>query len=200
MRCMAHTYTNLLAHIIFSTKDRALADADLKARLFPYMGGIIRELGSTASSSMAQRTTFTSSTALPEARRVGACGKLANSLGASRVSVASFAWQTGRRVQRQPVAYNRSTHREPGGTSPQRDVSGGAACVLSAARNPPRPSLRVRLMRPSPTRFCRLTGLSRVVAASHGSRRGLLFYASQLAIDTGRVSALFGHPFWSPHG
>ncbi|MEQ2009554.1 MAG: IS200/IS605 family transposase [Limisphaerales bacterium] len=46
---MAHTYTNLLAHIIFSTKDRAPSlDADLKARLFPYMGGIIRELGSTA--------------------------------------------------------------------------------------------------------------------------------------------------------
>jgi REP element-mobilizing transposase RayT len=40
---MAHTYTHLLTHIIFSTKDRApLLDAGLKERLFPYLGGIIR--------------------------------------------------------------------------------------------------------------------------------------------------------------
>jgi REP element-mobilizing transposase RayT len=45
---MGHTYTNLLSHVIFSTKDRApLLDAELKARLFPYMGGILRELGAT---------------------------------------------------------------------------------------------------------------------------------------------------------
>jgi len=43
---MAHTYTNLLYHITFSTKDRApLVDEELGARLFPYMGGILRELG-----------------------------------------------------------------------------------------------------------------------------------------------------------
>lgn len=40
---MAHTFTHLLAHIIFSTKDRRpLLDAGLKERLFPYLGGIIR--------------------------------------------------------------------------------------------------------------------------------------------------------------
>jgi REP element-mobilizing transposase RayT len=40
---MAHTFTHLLTHIIFSTKDRRpLLDADLKLRLFPYLGGIIR--------------------------------------------------------------------------------------------------------------------------------------------------------------
>ena len=45
---MGHTYTDLLAHVIFSTKDRApLLDGELKARLFPYMGGILRELGGT---------------------------------------------------------------------------------------------------------------------------------------------------------
>ena len=43
---MGHTYTNLLTHIIFSTKDRMpTLDSELKARLFPYLGGIIRELG-----------------------------------------------------------------------------------------------------------------------------------------------------------
>lgn len=45
---MGHTYTDLLAHVIFSSKDRApLLDGELKARLFPYMGGILRELGGT---------------------------------------------------------------------------------------------------------------------------------------------------------
>jgi REP element-mobilizing transposase RayT len=46
---MAHTYSDLLLHIVFSTKDRVPSlDSELKARLFPYMGGIVRELGATA--------------------------------------------------------------------------------------------------------------------------------------------------------
>ncbi len=46
---MAHTYTCLLEHIIFSTKERRpFLDAELKGRLFPYMGGIVRELGGVA--------------------------------------------------------------------------------------------------------------------------------------------------------
>ena len=40
---MAHTFTHLLTHIVFSTKDRRpFLDPDLKSRLFPYLGGIIR--------------------------------------------------------------------------------------------------------------------------------------------------------------
>ncbi len=36
---MAYTFTHLLTHIVFNTKDRApLLDADLKPRLFAYMG------------------------------------------------------------------------------------------------------------------------------------------------------------------
>jgi putative transposase len=46
---MAHTYANLLTHVIFSTKDRCgFIAADLGRLLFPYMGGIIRELNGTA--------------------------------------------------------------------------------------------------------------------------------------------------------
>ena len=42
---MAHTFTHLLTHIVFSTKDRSpLITPDLRVRLFPYLGGIIREL------------------------------------------------------------------------------------------------------------------------------------------------------------
>ena len=46
---MAHTHTNLLFHVVFSTKDRTPAlDAELKPRLFAYMGGIIREMHGVA--------------------------------------------------------------------------------------------------------------------------------------------------------
>jgi putative transposase len=42
---MPHTFTNLLTHLIFSTRERApLIDADLKPKLHAYMGGIVREL------------------------------------------------------------------------------------------------------------------------------------------------------------
>jgi len=42
---MAHTYTNLLTHIIFSTKNREpTINDEIRARLFPYMGGVLREI------------------------------------------------------------------------------------------------------------------------------------------------------------
>ena len=42
---MAHTFTNLLTHIIFSTKDRApVIDAELKPELHEYLGGMVREI------------------------------------------------------------------------------------------------------------------------------------------------------------
>jgi REP element-mobilizing transposase RayT len=46
---MGHTFTNLLTHVIFSTKDRApLICADRKPDLHAYLGGIVRQLGGTA--------------------------------------------------------------------------------------------------------------------------------------------------------
>jgi len=45
---MPHTFTNLLAHIIFSTKERSpLIDAELRPNLHAYLGGIVRELNGT---------------------------------------------------------------------------------------------------------------------------------------------------------
>ena len=42
---MSHTYTKLLTHIMFSTKNRfPFINEQLRPRLFPYMGGIVREL------------------------------------------------------------------------------------------------------------------------------------------------------------
>jgi len=46
---MPHTFTSLLVHVIFSTKDRAPElSPELAARLSPYMGGIVRECKGTA--------------------------------------------------------------------------------------------------------------------------------------------------------
>ena len=46
---MPHSFSSLLIHAIFSTKDRLrFMDTDLRSKLFPYMGGILRELGATA--------------------------------------------------------------------------------------------------------------------------------------------------------
>lgn len=40
---MANTFTNLLYHIVFSTKDRTpLIHGEMRERLYEYMGGIIR--------------------------------------------------------------------------------------------------------------------------------------------------------------
>jgi REP element-mobilizing transposase RayT len=45
---MSHTFTKLLTHVIFSTKERrSLMDDELQVRLFPYLGGIVREMGGT---------------------------------------------------------------------------------------------------------------------------------------------------------
>ena len=46
---MPHTFASLLVHVVFSTKNRAPdLSAELTGRLFPYMGGIVKELKGTA--------------------------------------------------------------------------------------------------------------------------------------------------------
>jgi REP element-mobilizing transposase RayT len=45
---MPHSLADLLVHVIFSTKDRRpVISDDLKARLIPYMGAIVKERGGT---------------------------------------------------------------------------------------------------------------------------------------------------------
>lgn len=42
---MSRTFTNLLTHLIFSTKDReSLIVPEIKSELFAYLGGLTREL------------------------------------------------------------------------------------------------------------------------------------------------------------
>jgi REP element-mobilizing transposase RayT len=43
---MSHTYTNILIHALFSTKDRQpWLDAEVSNEMFSYLGGAINELG-----------------------------------------------------------------------------------------------------------------------------------------------------------
>ena len=43
---MGHSYTNLLYHVVFSTKDRRLLiTPDYEVRLYDYIGGTVRDLG-----------------------------------------------------------------------------------------------------------------------------------------------------------
>ena len=42
---MSHTYTNLLTHVVFSTKERLpLITSEIKSELFAYIGGLVKEL------------------------------------------------------------------------------------------------------------------------------------------------------------
>jgi hypothetical protein len=46
---MPHTFASLLMHVVFSTKIRAPdLPAELTGRVFPHMGGIVKELKRTA--------------------------------------------------------------------------------------------------------------------------------------------------------
>jgi hypothetical protein len=46
---MPHTFASLLVHVVFSTKNRASGlPAELTGRLFPYLGGIVKELKGAA--------------------------------------------------------------------------------------------------------------------------------------------------------
>lgn len=46
---MGQSYTNLIYHIVFATKDRnPLITAEIRPRLYEYIGGVIRNLGGIA--------------------------------------------------------------------------------------------------------------------------------------------------------
>jgi putative transposase len=46
---MPHSYSTLLVHVVFSTKDRVRSmDAKLRPDLFAYMGGIVRDIDGVA--------------------------------------------------------------------------------------------------------------------------------------------------------
>lgn len=98
---MSHTYTNLLTHVTFSTKNRAAhIDDDLKPRLLPYMGGILRELGAKAVAINAQPDHVHLLVALPPTLAVADAMRVLKTNSSRWVheqwpSRRVFGWQTG---------------------------------------------------------------------------------------------------------
>jgi putative transposase len=98
---MAHSYTHLLSHLIFSTKDRApYIDAELKAQLHPYLGGIIRELGGGAVCINGSKDHVHMLAWFPGSLAVAAAMRVVKTNSSRWVHETwaerrSFAWQTG---------------------------------------------------------------------------------------------------------
>ena len=98
---MAHTFTSLLVHVIFSTKDRhPHLDASVRDRLFPYMGGILRETGATALAINGVADHVHGLVAVPAASSVSDLMRVVKTNSSKWVHeqwprLRGFAWQTG---------------------------------------------------------------------------------------------------------
>ena len=97
---MAHTYTNLLTHIIFSTKDREpLITAPPRDDLLAYIGGILRESGGTLRAAAARSDHVHLLCSLPPTEAISdvlRVVKTNSSLWLHRErGLRSFEWQTG---------------------------------------------------------------------------------------------------------
>jgi len=98
---MAHTFANLLTHVIFSAKDRQpLISRELKPDLLVYMGGIVRELQckSVAANSMPDHLhmllSLPPSVSVAEALRIVKTNS-SRWVRQTRTHLRGFAWQTG---------------------------------------------------------------------------------------------------------
>jgi len=98
---MAHTFTNLLTHIIFSTKDRVpLIQPEWRSDLHAYLGGIIRELGGKAMAINGTADHVHLLVSAPSALSVAEMMRVAKTNSARWVNrerrlKKSFAWQAG---------------------------------------------------------------------------------------------------------
>lgn len=98
---MAHTFTNLLVHAVFSTKGREpWLDSTVRPRLFPYMGGIVRESGASAiiiegvEDHVHPLLTITASVAVADLMRVTKTNS-SRWVHEAFPHLAAFAWQAG---------------------------------------------------------------------------------------------------------
>ena len=97
---MAHTYTNLLTHVIFSTKDREpLITAPLHDDLLPYLGGIVRKLGGALRAANARPDHVHLLCSLPPMVAVAEALRVVKTNSSRWVhrsrNYAGFEWQTG---------------------------------------------------------------------------------------------------------
>ncbi len=98
---MAHTFSDLLSHVIFSTKGRADSiDDELRPRLHSYIGGIIRELGGTAIAVCGTADHVHILLCLPPSVSIADAMRVVKTNSSRWVhetspNLRSFAWQTG---------------------------------------------------------------------------------------------------------
>jgi REP element-mobilizing transposase RayT len=97
---MAHTYTNLLTHVIFSTKDRKpLITPALHDGLLAYLGGIVRELDGALRAANARPDHIHLLCSLPPTLAIADALRVAKTNSARWVhrtrNAAAFDWQTG---------------------------------------------------------------------------------------------------------
>jgi len=98
---MAHTFANLLTHVIFSTRDREpLIPLELKPDLVAYLGGIVREIQGkcVAANSMPDRAHLflwlPPGVAIAEAVRIVKTNS-SRWVHQTRSRLRGFGWQTG---------------------------------------------------------------------------------------------------------
>ena len=97
---MAHTFANLLAHVIFSTKNReAWITPDLKAELLLYIGGILRNLRGKAIESNARPDHYHGLFSFPPTLAVADALRVIKTNSSAWVHEtrrrAAFGWQIG---------------------------------------------------------------------------------------------------------
>lgn len=98
---MAHTFTNLLVHVIFSTKDRIESiQPDWRGDLHAYLGGVVRELGGKASAINGTADHVHLLVSMPANIAVAEMVRILKANSSRWVnrkgwSMGNFAWQTG---------------------------------------------------------------------------------------------------------
>jgi putative transposase len=98
---MGHTYTNLLTHIIFSTKDRLpYLQGDRRDDVFAYLGGIVRELKGNALNVSGATDHVHALVSLPATLPLSKAVEIIKTnssrwIHERRVLHRTFAWQTG---------------------------------------------------------------------------------------------------------
>jgi REP element-mobilizing transposase RayT len=97
---MSHTFTNLLTHVIFSTKDREpLITTALHDDLLAYLGGIVRELGGTLRAANARPDHVHLLCSLPPTMATADALRVVKTNSSRWVhrsrNYAGFDWQTG---------------------------------------------------------------------------------------------------------
>jgi len=97
---MSHTHTNLLTHVIFSTKNRQpLINAAIRDDLLAYMGGIVREIGGTLRAANARPDHVHLLCSLPPTMATSDALRVVKTNSSRWVHrerrLADFDWQTG---------------------------------------------------------------------------------------------------------